>query len=71
MAKLKNKKVRCDVCNQVIQTKKFNVVMVSKADYEDRYEQESLSDFEKEIDVCNNCILNLNFREAKPNSSKP
>ena len=69
MVKLKNKKVRCDVCNQVIQTKKFNVVLVSKADYEDRYEQESLSDFEKEIDVCNNCILNLNFREVKPNSS--
>jgi hypothetical protein len=62
MTKLKGEKVECDVCNKIIDTERFRVVMVFKADYKERYLHESCSDCEKDLDVCDDCIKDLNFK---------
>ena len=70
MAKMKGKKVRCDVCEKTIDTEKFRVLMVFEADYEERYHHQSCSECEKDMDVCSDCILNLNFRPWKPEGER-
>ena len=55
--------VRCDVCQQIIRSEKFRFVLVHVVSHEDRCIQETAFDCEKELDVCNDCILNMNFRD--------
>lgn len=62
MSKLPNKKVKCDVCLKTIRQKKFFHVMIGETNYKDVYYHLSV-EFDKEFDVCNYCILLLNFRE--------
>ena len=62
MAKLKGKKVRCDVCQKTIKTKSFRWLMVHKVDYQERYYYESAANCEKDLDICKDCIKNLNFK---------
>ncbi len=59
-------KVRCDVCEKIIQEKNFRVVLIHIADYKSCYEQGALANCERELDVCNSCIDHLNFRKYKP-----
>lgn len=65
MAELKTEKeVMCDVCVNFGIGKGFKKLIVYNTDYEEAYIQQAMSDCEKEMDVCNDCILNLNFREV-------
>ena len=63
--KVRGKKVRCDVCEKIIKTKKFRHIIIHVANYEDVYVQEAMCASEKVMDVCNSCVLNLNFRPFK------
>ena len=62
LEKIKKREVVCDVCRNRIDSERFKVVMVFDADRVDKFFDESLSKMEKELVVCNDCILNLNFR---------
>jgi len=63
MVKVKHRKqVRCDVCNKIIKTKKFRKLQVFEVSYDDVYVQGCMIGAEKDLDVCNDCVLDLNFR---------
>lgn len=64
------KKVRCDVCEKIIRTKKFRQILIYITNYEKAYIDGHLDNCEKELDVCNSCIFNLNFREYKQKKSR-
>ena len=66
---MERKKIRCQVCGKYIKQKHFRVVQIFKANYEDRFIQQALSNCEKDLNVCNKCVLNLNFREFKQDKS--
>jgi len=60
--KLKNNEVQCDICHKKIKEgEMFRNILVHKVTYKDKYFHEAMSDCEKDLDVCNNCILNMNF----------
>ena len=54
----------CDVCERLNINKKFRKVLIHIVNNQDVI-NESYSNCEKEMDVCNDCILNLNFRSSK------
>ena len=65
LERAKNKNVICDVCEKQITSERFKVVMVFDADRVDHFFNESLSNQEKDLIVCNECIENLNFSGLK------
>ncbi len=60
----KGKTAICDVCHKPIKTKTFRWLMVHKVTYKDKYFHESAADCEIDMDVCEDCIQNLNFNKA-------
>ena len=63
--KAKKKKVKCDVCLKLIKAKKFKVIQIWNTDRVDKFFHKFLTNCEKEIIVCDDCIDDLNFREVK------
>ncbi len=57
------RRVRCDVCKKIIKTKKFRSVLIYVTSHKEKYVNLGMSDSEKDLDVCNSCIVNLNFRK--------
>ena len=65
LAEARKRKVVCDVCGALIDSKEFRVVCVFRTNREDKFFHESMSDMEKEIIACDDCIENLNFKPYK------
>jgi len=65
IAKAKKKKVKCNICSKLIKTRNFKVVWVFNTNRVDKFFHNSMLEVEKEIIICNECIINLNFREYK------
>lgn len=60
------RRVKCDICKKIIKTKKFRSVLIYVTSYEEKYKNFCMSNVEKDLDICNSCVINLNFKEYKP-----
>ena len=66
----KKKKVYCDVCLKIVKSERFNAIQIWDCDRVDKFFHESYTNLSKELIVCNDCIINLNFREFNKNATK-
>lgn len=64
------REIICDVCLKKIEDKTLRVVLIYKTTLKERLDPDTLSNIEKEFDVCNRCIINLNFRKLKHGNKK-
>lgn len=53
--------VRCDVCGKSC-GKEFRAILIHVTNFKERYIHMGMAGVEKELDVCNFCVDNLNFR---------
>lgn len=62
--------VICDVCQKTINSERFRVVLVYSTNRIDYFFHKAMSGPEKELTVCDDCALNLNFRPWSDGSEK-